>query len=110
MYICTIINHKQIKINQMTTSNQIKAASPSGKMTMVSGTNNIVFDNGVVFSSETPREKTNLWNKLKRMGFEQHYNFSSDEFDGICQAAKNGENPFAYSIICSNPKLNGIFR
>ena len=92
----------------MTTSNQIRKANPQGKMTMESGNNNIVFDNGVIFASDSSKEKTNLWNKLKRMGFEQHYNFSSDETDGIIEASKNGENPFAYSIICSNPLLNEI--
>lgn len=94
---------------KMTTASQIRKANPSGKMTMISGTNNIVFDNGVVFQSASSREKTNLWNKLKRMGFEQHYNFSSDETDGLVQASLNGENPFAYSIICANTSLNGKF-
>lgn len=37
-------------------------------------------------------------------------NLSSDEFDGIVQAAKNGENPFAYTIICSNPELNEVHK
>lgn len=92
----------------MTTATQIRQANPNGKMTMVSGNNNIVFDNGVIFQSATSREKTNLWNKLKRMGFEQHFNFSSDEHDGIVQASENGENPFAYSIMCANPLLNEI--
>lgn len=92
----------------MTTTAQIRKANPQGKMTMISGTQEIVFDNGVVFESSNSREKQNLWNKLKRMGFEQHYNFSSDEFDGICQASQIGENPFAFSIICSNPSLNQI--
>lgn len=94
----------------MTTAAQIRKANPQGKMTMVSGTQQIIFDNGVIFESSNSIEKQNLWNKLIRMGYERHYNFSSDEFDGICQAAQNGENPFAYSIICSNPALNGIFK
>lgn len=93
----------------MKTASEIRKSNPSGKMTMVSGTNSIVFDNGVTFECSSSREKTNLWNKLKRMGFEQHYNFSSDETDGIVQASLNGENPFAYSIICANTSLNGIF-
>jgi len=83
----------------MTTSNEIRKAKPEGKMSMVSGNNNIVFDNGVTFESSTSREKTNLWNKLKRMGFQQHYNFSSDEFDGIAEAGRIGENQFDFKII-----------
>ena len=42
--------------------------------------------------------------------FEQDFNFQSDEHDGIVEAAKIGENPFAFSIICANPKLNGIYK
>ena len=95
----------------MTTASQIRKANPQGSMTMVSGNNDIVFDNGVVFSSATPREKYNLWNKLQRMGYSKHYSgyFKTDEFAGLCQAGELGLNPFAYSIICSNPELNGIF-
>jgi hypothetical protein len=92
------------------TSKQIRNANPSGKMTKVSGTNNIVFDNGVTFTNETSREQTNLWNKLKRMGFEQHYNFSSDENEGLVEAGRRGENPFAYSMICADTKRNGIYK
>lgn len=83
----------------MTTTKQIRTANPKGQMTMVSGNNNIVFENGFIFTSENSREKTNLWNKLLRMGFNRHYNFNSDEFDGICQASQNGENPFAFTIL-----------
>ena len=85
---------------------EIRKANPQGRMTKKSGTNDIVFDNGVVFENANFRAKTKLWNKLKRMGFEQHYNFSSDEMDGIAQAGKNGENPFRYTMICANPALN----
>lgn len=91
-------------------ANQIRKANPVGKMTMVSGNNNIVFDNGVIFESENSREQRKLWDKLLRMGFERHYNFSSDEFDGLAQAGANGENPFAFTMMCSNPALNGIFK
>lgn len=101
--------HLTITITDMTTSAQIRKANPQGSMTMVSGKNDIVFDNGVVFTSATPREKTNLWNKLQRMGYSKHYNFQSDEFDGLCQAGQLGLNPFACTIMCSNPELNGIF-
>lgn len=91
------------------TAKQIRAAKPEGKMSMVSGYNMIKFDNDVIFICESSREQTKLWNKLLRMGFERHYNFSSDENEGLVQAAQNGENPFAFSIICSDPSLNGIF-
>lgn len=94
----------------MKTAKEIRQANPQGKMTMVSGTNDIVFDNGVTFTSESSREKKNLWNKLVRMGFNQHYNFSSDEMNGVAEAGRRGENPFAFSIICANPKRNGIFK
>jgi hypothetical protein len=92
------------------TANEIRKAGPSGKMTQVSGNHNILFDNGVILESNNSQEKLKLWNKLKRMGFEQHFNFSSDEVNGIKQAGLNGENPFAYSIICSDSKLNEISR
>jgi hypothetical protein len=90
------------------TAAQIRQANPKGDMSYVSGTLDIVFKNGVVFTSETSRQRKTLWNKLQRMGYNRGYNFSSDEFDGICQAAQLGENPFAYSIICANPSLNEI--
>jgi hypothetical protein len=95
----------------MTTASQIRKANPQGKMTMdYNGTHQIIFDNGVIFTSATSRDNTNLWNKLLRMGFNRHYNFQSDEIDGLVQASQNGENPFAFSIICSNTSLNGIFK
>jgi hypothetical protein len=92
------------------TAKTIKNANPSGKMTMVSGTNQIVFDNGVTFTTQTSKEKTNLWNKLKRMGFEQHYNFSSDENEGIAEAGRIGQNPFAFRMICAYPSRNGFYK
>ncbi len=87
---------------------EIRAASPAGKMTKVSGTNEIKFDNGITFDSNSQKEQTKLWNKLKRMGFQQHRNTESDEMQGMAEAGRNGENPFAFTIICSNPKLNEI--
>lgn len=78
-------------------ASEIRKSNPKGKMTKVSGTNYIKFDNGVVFESQSPREMNILWRKLKRMGFEQHYNFSSNEFEGLCQA--NPDEVFNYSII-----------
>jgi hypothetical protein len=68
-------------------------------MTMVSGTNNIVFENGVIFTESNSKDKTNLWNKLIRMGFDRNYNVSSDENAGLAQAGKLGQNPFDYTII-----------
>ncbi len=91
-----------------TTAAQIRTANPQGEMSLVSGTLDIVFKNGVIFTSETYRQRQVLWNKLLRMGYDRCYNFSSDEFDGVCQAAQLGENPFAYTIICANPSLNEI--
>ena len=78
---------------------EILAKNPQGKMTMVSGTNEIHFDNGVIFYSESPKEKNKLWNKLKSLNFQSHYNNSSDEFDGLCQANQIGENPFKCTIM-----------
>ena len=75
---------------------------------MISGTNDITFSNGVTFTSETSRGRVNLWNKLVRMGYEKPETsfFGQDELEGLCMASANGENPFAYSIICSNPAMN----
>ena len=64
---------------------------------MASGTNEIHFDNGTVFTSLNSREKTKLWNKLKKMGYEQHYNLSSDELTGLAMA--NPKEVFNYSIL-----------
>lgn len=94
----------------MYTTKQIKAMNPAGKMTKTSGDNGILFDNGVSFISTTSKEQTLLWRKLARMGYRQHYNFKSDEIDGLVQAGKNGENPFAFSLICADPSKNGIFK
>jgi hypothetical protein len=94
----------------MNTAAQIRKANPQGQMSYISGTLDIKFDNGVIFTSATWQERRNLWNKLKRMGFDRCYNFSSDEFDGLCQAGQLGLNPFACTIMCDNPSLNGIFK
>jgi hypothetical protein len=106
-YICPINNDNNSKINIMT-KQAIISANPQGQMTMVSGTNDIVFSNGVVLTSATSREKETLWNKLTRMGYEQVTNTSSDEFDGLVQAAQIGENPFECTIMCANPELNEV--
>jgi len=83
----------------MITTKQIRTSNPQGCMTMVSGNNDIIFDNGIIFTSENSKEKQKLWNKLIRIGFNRYYNFSSDENDGLVQAALNGENPFAFTIL-----------
>ena len=48
--------------------------------------------------------------KIKNMGlgFGWTQPINTDEENGIIQAGLNGENPFAYSIICANPKYNKI--
>jgi hypothetical protein len=65
-----------------------------------------------VLSFEDSRHRTWSYDKIRRMGLgwgaRKHQN--TDEEDGIIQASKNGENPFAYSIICANPELNEIVR
>jgi hypothetical protein len=76
----------ETQTNGIMKASEIRIQNPSGKMTMKSGTNEIHFDNGVVLTSVNSREKTKLWNKLKRMGYEQHYNLSSDEFTGLSVA------------------------
>lgn len=81
----------------MTTASQIRIANPKGKMTRVSGVFEIKFDNGVTFTETSSNDIRKLWNKLKRMGFDQHYNFSSDEFDGLCAA--DPKEVFNYTIL-----------
>ena len=62
----------------------------------------------VSFSNPNARELT--FNKIKRMGFGLGWKapLLTDEENGIIQAAENGENPFAYSIMCANPAMNKI--
>jgi hypothetical protein len=92
----------------MKTVNEIRKAAPFGFMTMVSGTNEILFENGVKFDSVNGLEKKKLWDKLVRMGYEykRASYWESEEVEGLSMAAANGENPFKCSIICSNPSLN----
>jgi hypothetical protein len=58
------------------------------------------------------KDLTKSYNKIKSMGRGLAWTKPqlTDEEQGIIQAAENGENPFAFSVICSNPKLNGIFK
>jgi hypothetical protein len=83
----------------MKTTIEILKSNPKGKMTKVSGNNSIAFDNGVIFTCQTSKERANLWNKLKRIGYEQHYNFSSDEACGVVAAGNINESPFDFKII-----------
>lgn len=94
----------------------VKENNASGKITLDYKYNNqkdeyyVYFSNGVKLLFETPKEQNKVFRILKlELGFEQNFNFSSDEHDGIVQAAQNGENPFAFSVICTNTCLNGIF-
>ena len=62
------------------------------------------------FTNSNDRKKS--FDKIKRMGLALGWKAPqlTDEEEGIIQAAKNGENPFAYSIICANPEMNEIVR
>jgi hypothetical protein len=89
------------------TLSQIQTANPQGRMSMVSGTNQIVFDNGVVLTSASSRLNDKLWRKLEALGYQAHGNDNqSDEVEGLVQASLNGENPFQCTVMCANPSLN----
>ena len=62
------------------------------------------------FSCEN--DVTKSINKIKKMGFGFGWRQPSntDEEKGIIQAGLNGENPFAYSIICANPEYNEVVK
>jgi hypothetical protein len=64
-----------------------------------------------VASFSTSREQLKSYNKIRKMdlGWGWKAPQLTDEEQGIIEAAKNGENPFAYSIICADPSQNGIF-
>ena len=71
---------------------------------------NIHFSNGVVLTFESSLIQGKVFRTLKHdLGFAQDFNFFTEEDAGIIQASQNGENPFAYSIICANTSLNGIY-
>lgn len=75
--------------------------------------NNYLTINGkriVSFTNSINRRKS--FDKIKRMGLALGWEkpLLTDEEQGIIQANKNGENPFAYSIICANPKMNRIVK
>jgi flagellar basal body rod protein FlgF len=75
--------------------------------------NNYITINGdrvVSFTKQSDRKKS--FDKIKRMGLALGWQASqlTDEEEGIIQAHKNGENPFAYSIICANPDMNEVVK
>jgi len=75
--------------------------------------NNYLTINGervVSFTNLSDRRKS--YHKIKRMGFAMGWKapILTDEEEGIIQAVKNGENPFAYSIMCANPKYNEVVK
>ena len=65
-----------------------------------------------IVSFTDPKDRKKSFAKIKRMGFALGWKAPqiTDEEKGIVQANQNGENPFAYSIICANPKMNKIVR
>jgi hypothetical protein len=80
----------------------------TGTMTMISGTDEIKFSDGIVLNSISLKEKTKLWNKLIRMGYDRYRgnNNNGDEFDGLCQANELGLDFPECTIMCSDPELN----
>lgn len=75
--------------------------------------NNYLTVNGErIISFTTDKQRRKSYDKIRRMGFGWGWKrpIPTDEEEGIIQAHKNGENPFAYSIICANPKLNKIVK
>ena len=65
-----------------------------------------------VISFTNSKDRRKSFDKIKRLGFGFGWEVPqlTDEEKGIIQAHKNGENPFAYSIICANPKMNEVVR
>ena len=64
----------------------------------------------VAFLNSKDRRKS--FDKIKRMGLGLGFQapLITDEENGIIQASLNGENPFAYTIICANPERNEIVK
>ena len=62
------------------------------------------------FTNSCDRRKS--FNKIKRMGFGlgSTPTMITDEDRGIIQASKNGENPFAYSVMYANSEMNKIVK
>lgn len=75
--------------------------------------NNYLTINGErVVSFTNSRDRRKSFDKIKRMGLGLGWKVPqlTDEEKGIIQASKNGENPFAYTIICANPKMNKVVK
>jgi hypothetical protein len=72
----------------------------------------LVINGKRVASFSNLKHRKQSFDKIKRMGFALGWKapLLTDEEQGIIQAHKNGENPFAYSIICANPKLNQVVK
>ena len=66
----------------------------------------------IVVSFSNSRIQSKSYDKIRRMGLGWGWKapLLTDEEKGIVQAAENGENPFAFSIICADSSRNGIFR
>jgi hypothetical protein len=60
----------------------------------------ILFSNGEKLEFESGMIQNKVFRILKHeLYFPQNFNLSSDNHDGIVQAALNGENPFAFTIL-----------
>lgn len=72
----------------------------------------LLADGKVIALFSNGRDRKNTKSKIQRMGLGWGWTapIITDEDKGIIQAAKNGENPFAYTIMCANPALNEIVK
>ena len=105
------------RITVKSVKNLVSQSMASGKITQSYFYKNekdnyiIHFSNGVELTFENSLNCGKVFRILKHeLMFEQDFNFSSDESDGIVEASKRGENPFAFSLICANTALNGIYK
>lgn len=98
------------------TANEIRNLNLSENDTMsydylwVNGEDNyyLVINGERKVSFTTAKLQRQSFDKIRRMGFCWKWVAPklTDEEEGIIQAAANGENPFAYTIMCANPELN----
>lgn len=74
--------------------------------------NFIVADGKRILAFDSSRNQRKAYDKIRKMGLGWGWKTPqfTDEEQGIIQAAGNGENPFAYSIICSNPEMNEVVK
>lgn len=75
--------------------------------------NNYLTVNGKrLISFINPKDRRKSFDKIRRMGFGLGWKKPqlTDEEEGLIQASKNGENPFACTIMCANPKFNEIIK